>query len=89
MVPKPLLVHLSRGGSSLPPIVILKHQRERARTTYAVDALMNEEKLMLKIKPVRPLWIDLASSILNKASPSYQDSLILKDVDFASIWHQH
>lgn len=52
------------------PLAKLRFRLEQAKRKKQDYILSTEEKLLLKIQPVRPLWIDLVTAILTKANPS-------------------
>lgn len=53
------------------PVARLHFRMEQAKKKKMEYLLTTEEKLLLMIQPVRPLWIDLVTALLTKANPAF------------------
>lgn len=53
------------------PLARLHFRMEQAKKKKMDYLLTTEEKLLLTIQPVRPLWIDLVTALLTKVNPTF------------------
>ena len=60
------------------PLVGLRYRLDQAKRMKVEYQLSVEEKLLLTIQPVKPLWIDLASALLSKVSYLHPVETLLK-----------
>ena len=74
-----ILWSVGLGGSAFAPKALLSLRRQQEAAVKAGQEYVPtpEEKLLLKIQPSKPIWIDIASAILSKISPAHPvDSLL-------------
>ena len=66
------------GVASAPKALLSLRRRQEAAVKAGVEyELTIEERLLLKIQPSKPIWIDIASATLSKLSPAHPvDSLL-------------
>lgn len=60
------------------PLLGLRYRLEQAKRMKIDYHLSVEEKLLLTIQPVKPLWIDLASALLSKVSHQHPVETLLQ-----------
>ena len=70
-------VGIGEAASAPKALLSLRRRQEAAAKAGKEYVLTTEEKLLLKIQPSKPIWIDVASATLSKLSPAHPIDALL------------